>query len=190
MKSLLFLLVWLPCFLFSDLILSFPFTSKKASYVSNLQIPIPSEFEESWKSSDHTTYEYKLQNESLEAWTEIITVEYLPRYPDMLDFYLRKHKIAIESLFSANELDRSEITSHQEKGTLMGHAHYRHPHYKVQTQDIDPHFKESMGMKLIQGKTTLYRIAYNIKYPKDTSHSPWEEKIQAFLDRCLIVSAE
>lgn len=190
MKSLLLLLLCLPYLLFSEQIFSFPLKSKETTSSSHVHVLIPSEFEESWKSSDQTTHEYKLQNESLETWTQIIILESILRYPGMLDFYLRKHKIAIESLFSSSELDRCESSSHQENGILIGHAHYRHPHYRVQSQDVDPLFKESMGMKLIQGDTNLYRITYNIKYPKNSSPSKWEEKIQTFLDSCRVVLPE
>ena len=190
MKALFLLLLCLPYLLFSDQILSLPLKSKETPSSSHVHVLIPSEFEESWKSSDHTTHEYKLQKESLAAWTQIITVESIPRHPGMLDFYLRKHKIAIESLFSASELERCVITSHQDNGILVGHAYYRNPHYRVQSQDIDPLFKESMGMKLIQGDMNLYRITYNIKYPKSSSPSQWEEKIQDFLDSCRILLSD
>ena len=92
----------------------------------------------------------------------------------------------MEMLFSTSELTHSESYSREENGIKVGYAHYRSPHYIVESQTVDHFFFECMGMKVIQGKNTLYRVAYNIKYPHETSHLPIEEKIEQFLTRCII----
>ncbi len=130
---------------------------------------------------------YIPKSETLDSWSEIITVETIPHYPAMLEFYLRKHKIAIEMLFTSTELRRSEIKMCDENGTQVGYAHYRTPHYVVKSQEVDENFMECMGMKLLQGEDDLYRVAYNIKYPPSDSHEPIEEKIHHLLESCAIL---
>lgn len=184
MKTFLSFL-FLPYLLFADIVLLFPL---KPSRESSFKIPIPPTFQEIWKTPNGKMVEYIPQNETLEAWNEIITVEVIPHQTGMLDFYLRKHKIAIDMLFSASEIFRSEVAFTEEKGTKVGYAHYRNPHYLVETQAVDNNFTESMGMKVVQGKNDLFRVAYNIKYPEDASPLPFEEKIQSFLESCEVIS--
>ena len=186
MKKLLLLFLF-PCLLFSEVIILFPIESGKKDSFS---IPVPPNFQEIWKAPNGKMVEFIPQDETLDAWTEILTVETLPRQPQMLDFYLRRHKIAIETLFTSAELARSEISLSEENGIHVGYAHYRTPHYQVESQSVDDTFMECMGMKLVQGKNSLYRIAYNIKYPKGAPHLPIEEKIQTFLDRCSIIESK
>jgi len=133
MKTFLFIL-FLPCLLFS---LEIPIDPDgNVSFT----IPIPSHFQEIWRSPNGRMVEYIPENETLEAWNEIITVETIPRQVEMLDFYLRKHKLAMEMLFSTSELTHSESYSSEETGIKVGYAHYRSPHYLVESQTVDHFF--------------------------------------------------
>ena len=93
------LLIFLPILLLAETIQFFINSEKTTTFT----IPIPNAFQEAWRAPNGKMVEYLPQNESADAWTEIITIEAIPRQAGMLDFYLRKHKIAIELLFSRAE---------------------------------------------------------------------------------------
>lgn len=179
------LLLFLPSFLLADVALRFPIAPDSDL---KFHIIIPSTFEEVWRAPNNKMVEYIPQGEALESWTEIITVETLPKQIGMLEFYLRKHKIAIETVFMREELSRSEISTSEENSVPIGFAHYRNPHFQVATQTVDNNYTECMGMKVVQGKYHLYRVAYNIKFPKDSPHKPIEDKIETYLASCKILA--
>lgn len=162
----------------------------KREYKTPFHVAVPKNFVFGFQSSSGDLLEFVPKGESVENWSEIITVMRTPGNMQPQEFMARMQQF-FHSAVDKKSILRSSTGQVMEKGRKTGaflfDGGYCDPMTKFKQSKTD---NQMVFMKIARTADAVWSVQYAIKYPKTLTEDeklPLAKKMLSFLEKCDII---
>lgn len=153
-----------------------------------IYIPIPPTFKFAWVSADDLTIEFIPEHETLDNWSEMITVIHRHSFNDLKSF-LTTYK---QDCKTSGSID-SFVTNHDNYSSLkdyeIAYSYLILPHRKPPFSTTSTTTREILGLKTVYANNKAVNVLHTTQYPidlPDDKLAALQARTESFLKSCYV----